>query len=101
AAERGYVEIHPRFLGVLSFVRSDPSGQSASASGQPTAEAPFRRGSTGTAKLAKRESSLVAAIRAKGEVWVSLRQYRLPQARLDMLASMHGIQLPCSCADST
>lgn len=101
AAERGYLEVQPRFIGAVSFVRSAPSGQSSSAGGQPGAQAVLQRGSAGTGEVSNRESSLLAAARAKGEVWVSLQQYELSRAWLDMLAGMYGIQLVCCCADST
>lgn len=96
AAERGYVETRPRFAGAMSFVLSGEAGRR-----MPPGPARYEPEFAGAAALSSRESSLVATIRANGELWISLRQYELSRARLEMLVGMHGMQVVCACVDDT
>lgn len=101
-SEKSVGRIGEPYIGYRS-VEAVPSGTAArgpAAGGQPETQTMYSHESTVPTELSNRESSLLATVREEGEAWISLRQYRLSRARLDMLAGTHGIQLARVCADS-
>lgn len=101
AAERGYVEVTPGYLGMLSFVRT--AAERAAYTGGSTAVSggDYGQPSAGVSGLTKQESSLISDIRAAGELWVSLRQHRITGPRMATLLEICGIQYVFTCGDQT